>query len=128
MKEDTPLTNKDCNSCTQKELLSLPRRARNKDSKYDNIAFVNTRMVHESRFNLIAIVGINSGIPVEIAAYCDHVYECKFNADGTRIQGINMDMLRCGATRIFAHGYRVEVGASLSSTSIEFVKICKPKQ
>lgn len=60
-------------SLTRKKLLTLPNRIWNKISEYDSLLLVPTGKKHDSGYSLLAIVGVNQRIPVEISAYCDDI-------------------------------------------------------
>lgn len=112
----------DLNEWTQKEFLSLPERSWGKVSTYDSIILAKTGKKHDSGFGIIAIIGCNfvgnEVEPVEIAAFCDHVWfyenDKEFNVDC---------LLKSGFMRIFNSPlFKIEVGHSLSSTKCKFIK------
>lgn len=59
-------------SYSKRELLNLPERKWDKVSKYNAVLFVNTKIKHDSGYNLFAIIGCEDGvIPTEICGYMD---------------------------------------------------------
>lgn len=55
----------------KEDLLKLPVRDWEKTSEYTSVLLVNTRMKHDSGYNLFAVVGCVGGEPKEIAGYMD---------------------------------------------------------
>ena len=109
-----------------KDLLKLPVRAWDKRSEYDSILIVPTNKKHDSGYHLIAIVGcgIDTGIPKEIASYCDNICIKTTNTKFPNTESFSIDMgYKNKITRIFTIGEKskIIVGASLSSTRIEII-------
>ena len=115
---------------TKKELLSLKQRYWDKTSEYSSVLLVNSRMKHDSGYNLFAIIGVDDdGVPVEIAGYMDD-----FRLD--RVKGtdvltdirlkpyhIGIDCSMHGVFRIHSYRYSIEVGPSLSTTCFNFKEL-----
>lgn len=118
---------KSLNQWSRKELLSLPVRAWDKCSSYDTVLVISTRKKHDSGFAMMAIIGVNDGVPVEIAGNgCDDIEWVLPDAKqlGTcKIGQFRTDcMLKSGAIQAWSRGYRFDVSHSLSSMTIELIK------
>ena len=83
---------KDWSDFSKEELLKLPERDWNKTSSYISILFVNTRMKHDSGYNLFAIIGCEDGNhPTEICGYIDDFRFDPYWKDG----GSLSDTVKC---------------------------------
>lgn len=108
------------------ELLKLPKRDWLSVSNYDSVLLVNTRIKHNSGYNLFAIIGCNDGTPIEIAGYMDDFRLCKVR--GTALDdiiltqySIGIDCSMHGVFRIHSNKYTIRVGSNTSTTCFEFV-------
>lgn len=106
---------------TKKELLQLPLRNWNIVSKYDSVLFVNTRIKHDSGFNLFALVGCEGYNPKEIIGYMD---DFRFDCYGKNKQFYDKIMMSdiafdCSMKGVFRmHSKRkICVGWSVSTTN-----------
>ena len=120
--------NKDWNLWTKTELLQLPPRNWKKETAYRSILFVNTRMKHDSGFNLFAIIGCNRcGIPKEICGYMD---DFRFgdirNSNNNFIEPffVAFDCSMKGVFRLHSDGsYLIKVGHNCSTTNFWLVNV-----
>ena len=117
---------KSLNDWSKKELLALPVRNWEIDSEYDSLLIVSTGKKHDSGWAIIAIIGVNSYAPVEIACICCDDIEWKFpnaiSGRGYIIGQMRTDCaFRSGALHAWKRGSRFIVGAALSSTTIEVI-------
>jgi len=119
----------------RKDLLALPHRDWNKTTEYDSLYLVPTGKKHDSGYSIIAIIGCNKNIPIEIAATCDDIcwgfpanhpyYNAFLETRGYRAHIMRTDCeFPSGILRIWASGEhyfkgRFRVHASLSSTDVE---------
>ena len=114
---------------TKEELLKLPRRAWGvKSSEYDSVLLVNTRMRHDSGFNLFAVVGCIEDVPVEIAGFMDDFRFGDFeNFDKMtteiRVNSLALDCSMKGVFRIHCFE-KIKVGTNMSTTNF-WLKECK---
>lgn len=114
---------------TKKELLALPVRHWDKDSVYDTVLFLSTGRKHDSGWAAMAIIGVNKGIPIEIASPFSDDIEWILPGAVTfgdcslyRMGQLRMDCAtRSGAMQAWRRGFRFKVGSALSSVSIEMV-------
>lgn len=96
----------------KKDLLALPKRRWGAEAEYTSIVLIPSNEMHESGYPIITVVGVDWMRPVEIAAEsCDVV-----DLGSCRV-GINI-LPKSGLTHILARGYRLNVGADLSTLII----------
>ena len=113
---------------TKSELLKLPERDWELKSEYDSVLLVNTRMKHDSGYNLFAVVGCNKGIPVEIAGYMD---DFRLDVENWRTDeyviiepySVAIDCSMHGVFQIHTSRYKIGVGSCCSTTHFYFRKI-----
>lgn len=122
------VTTKLLSAWSRDELLALPSRKWDTESIYDSIMLLPDKKKHDSGWRFINIIGVRSGVPVEIAAFCDDVnWEI---ADARRYgpNGIyataNLRMDCAWKSKAihawvgFNDGWSFRVGPSLSSTTV----------
>lgn len=91
---------------SKEELLQLPERKWGETSSYLSILFVNTKMKHDSGYNLFAIIGCEDGShPTEICGYMDDFrfdpyYKNKDFSDVIRCSDIAFDCSMKGVFRM----------------------------
>ena len=113
---------------TKKELLKLPQRKWEEWSEYDAVLFVNTRMKHDSGYNLFAIVGCIGGEPKEIAGYMDDfrldVEDFRKDRE-VKIQpySAGFDCSMHGVFRLHCARYRIIVHENVSTTCFHLKEI-----
>lgn len=97
----------------RKDLLALPVRNWQTPTSYDILCIVPTGKREVNGYHLIALVGENKGVPVEIAAYCDAIIW--FGA----MDSLRMEMLHPSRiTRVWGRDLRFKVGHALSTTDV----------
>jgi hypothetical protein len=121
---------KEINTWTRKELLGLPIRVWDTPSEYSSILILSTRRKHDSGWAIMAIVGVRSGQPFEIACACCDDIEWKLPPMQTVGNGsysigqMRMDCaLRSGALHAWAQKAKFRVGHALSSVSVELIAL-----
>lgn len=121
---------KHLNEWSHKELMALPVRDWQDEKTYDSVLVVSARKKHDSGWAIMAIIGCEKAEPIEIACACCDDIEWKFPAP-TLYGGGQFSLgqmrtdcaLKSGALHAWIRGYRFKVGAALSSTEIEVVKV-----
>ena len=109
---------------TKKELLSLPVRDFRESSIYSSVLLVPTRKMHDSGFNLFAVIGCNEGVPVEIAGYMDdfRLTSDSWCADNVVLDSncVSFDCSMHGVFRLWSTRYYIKVYSSCSTTQFSF--------
>lgn len=115
---------KDWDKWTKKELLKLPVRDWEVDSEYDSVLLVNTRMKHDSGYNMFAVIGCDGGTPKEIAGYMDDFRFGNFLKEDYAIIPSYHFAFDCSMHGVFRLHARTKicVGHCLSTTSFWFKK------
>lgn len=117
------------NKYTKKELLELPQRDWECVSEYSSVLLVNTKMKHDSGFNLFAVIGCDDkGLPKEIAGYMDDFrLENIKGLEDIIIHpyNIGIDCSMHGVFRIHAFSYNVVVKGNCSTTGFAFKEVEK---
>lgn len=99
---------------TKRELLKLPKRDWNKETSYDSALLVNTRMKHDSGYNLFAVIGCYGDEPIEIVGYMDDFRLYPVQNKGI-IEDLAIDCSMYGVFRI--HSMRtITIGSNTSTT------------
>ena len=107
---------------SKQELLQLPEREWNKISKYCSVLFVNTKMKHDSGYNLFAIIGCEDGThPTEICGYMDDFrfdpwHKNKEFSDIINCSDIAFDCSMRGVFRLHSRR-KIYVGSICSTTN-----------
>jgi len=134
---DMLVSKKPLNDYTHKELMGLPVRAWDKDSEYESLLIVSTKKKHDSKWAIMAIIGVMDFQPVEIAAACCDDIEWKLppmETYGIYTAGqFRMDCaFRSGAVHAWGRNIKFKVGCALSSITIEVIKQaiakCQPEE
>lgn len=98
----------------KKELLTLPKRKWDKPEEYRALLLVNTRLKHDSGYNLFAVIGCkDASIPTEIVGYMDDFYSLEL------LPEFHIDASMHGVFRLHSLGrglYMFKVGVNCSST------------
>lgn len=107
---------------SKEELLKLPKREWYKTSSYNSILFVNTRMKHDSGYNLFAIIGCEDGNhPTEICGFMDDFRFDTFqlNNEFTDVISTSDIAFDCSMKGVFRmHSRRkIHVGSCCSTTN-----------
>lgn len=117
---------------TKKELLALPKRDWNKNSVYEYVLFVNTKKMHDSGYNLFAIIGYIKDGEMEVAGYMDDFRMmpagCMIRYEGVApTKGFAFDCSMRGVFRLHSWDYKIGVGTNTSTTDLFFVPREQPK-
>ena len=117
---------------TKKQLLALPVRDWDKKTTYDSIILCKAGK-HDSKWALIAVVGVVDFQPKEIAAYCDDInYKIEDGDPKLGDSGYTMSRLRTdmtypsGLCHVWGDNIAFEVGHALSSTDIKIINKERP--
>jgi hypothetical protein len=117
------------NEWSRAALLTLPHREWSDESpRYDSLLIFSTGKKHDSGWAMMAIIGVRKQIPVEICTSCSDDIEWKMpaaktygdNKEYTRGQYRSDCVIKSGALHVWTREGKFRVGASLSSTEIEF--------
>lgn len=119
------MNTKAANHWTFKELMSLPHRDWQLHSTYSSVLIISTRKVHDSGYAMMAIIGCQKSIPIEIAATCCDDIEWTIPwlghqySDNHRSGQFRTDcMIKSGALHIWANYADFTVSHALSSVTI----------
>lgn len=111
------------NDMTRKELLALPRRPWDRVATYDTIVVIPGNHKHDSGYRQMTIIGVNDGVPVEIAASCPDVINIRPPASPDSYAWVNMDCIwKSHVFQYWVCDYRVRVSLDLSTVTIDIVK------
>ncbi len=118
---------KHINDWKRKELMALPMRAWDRRTTYDSVLVISTKTAHDSGWAMMAVIGVNGGVPVEVAARCCDDIEWIYPPRSVLGAGFIIGQVRTdccmasGAVHFWKRDKRFRVGPALSSLTIEQV-------